>query len=277
MVAKAAKKAKILHLSPYENAAVDLAENQTRLVLGEWDSKAGKEIQEPDWYQIEGTVNRLDTRIFLIHVETDGGKATYLTKVKVKKWHSYQELLNPDFDGYTLIVFSSEATGIGDLALNLQKYTSHEVKGTLPEIQEKYPELEIRNLPTAFIINGMTVIFKSEDISELRTLITDVKTFEFVGENENWHVELEGKQTLSRRDAEFFITYRGNEEITGDIDVTLNGDNWGWGAGAVMPLSDTLSISGKTPVFLSKSDKLSVVLRWDGKEERITLEFIGEK
>ncbi|WP_059170504.1 hypothetical protein [Bacillus sp. FJAT-27445] len=277
MVANAAKKAAVLEIEPYENASVQLADNQSGMELSEWDLKAGKETQKLEPYSIHGTLNRLDTRIILIRAKTDKGPVTYLTKIKVKKLYSYQELLNPDLQGNTLVVFSNDNEGIGGLALNSQNYITREVNGNLPELQKKYSDLGIRNLPSIYIFQGMMRIFKSEDMSDLRSLITDVTTLEYVGENVNWHVEVKAKQSISNRHAEFLLTYRGKEDFTGDVDITMNGDNWGWGVGVGMLQSGMLTVSGKSPVFLSKTDKLSVVIRWYGKEEEIALEYKGEK
>ncbi|WP_053366573.1 hypothetical protein [Bacillus sp. FJAT-27245] len=277
MVANAAKKAAILEIDPAYEASVKLADNQSRMELSEWDLKAGKEIGKLEPYFIHGTPNRLDTRIILIRANTDEGPVTYLTKIKVKKFYSYQELLHPDLDGYTLIVFSNTDEGIGDLALNSKKYITREVKGNLLELQNKYPDLKIKNLPSIYIFEGMMRVFKSEDMSELRSLITKIKTYVYEGANENWLVQVHAKQNISVRDYELIIRYRGKEAITGQITIMLNNEQWGWGLPKDELQSGTLTVSGHTPFFLSKTEQLSVDLSWNDKEERIGLVNIGEK
>ncbi|RDU35690.1 hypothetical protein DRW41_16220 [Neobacillus piezotolerans] len=277
MVADAAKKAAVLRLAPYENGEVQLAENQDRMFLSEWDPIAGKELKKQDWYQIEGTINRFEPIIYLIRVNIDGRPATYLTKVQMLNVYSYQKHLNPDLTKHSFFILSDEEGKIDNFSFNEPGYITSQVNGPLAELQNMYPDLGIEKLPSIYIFNGLNRIFKSEDMDEMRSLTTEVKTHVYEGANGNWQVQFNAEQGIYKRNAEFFITYKGTEPITEDIDISLEGEHWGWGAAEGSLQSGILAASGETPVFLSKSDKLSIVLRWDGKEERIALGYKGEK
>ncbi|RDU35689.1 hypothetical protein DRW41_16215 [Neobacillus piezotolerans] len=275
LVDKAVHKAHAVNVNPYGEVEIKLPDNDAPLKLSEWDPKTGRELQPFEGGYIPVLANEPGTRVIIIRVETDAGPAVYLGKINVLKLYSFQELLHPAGNVYTILVFSEGESGIREVPSGDEtKYVTREVRGTVAEFKEKYHGLDIKNLPTIYVFHQGAIIFRSEDMKELQSFITDISTTFFLGESENWQVELRARQNLSEGTAELFITYKGQDEKPKKMDFHLSGRGWSWGSSGKIPdESGKIFSSSDMRYKLSEIDSIPIELTWDGKKEEIILAY----
>ncbi|WP_053366568.1 hypothetical protein [Bacillus sp. FJAT-27245] len=275
MVDKAVKIAPTLNVNPYGEVVVHLPEHESVIALSEWDSKTSKESQQFDGNFIPVMANEPGTRIILIRAETEEGSAVYLGKINTRKLYSYQELLDPSRAIYTILVFSEGEPGIREVPSgNEEKYVTREVRGSISEFRELYPDLVFKSLPAIHVFHQGSILFSSNDMKELQSFITDMATTFFRGESENWQVEFRARQNLSEGVGELFIMYIGKEAKPKSVDFRLSGRGWGWGSGeSKLDDAGTIFSSIDLSFKLSESDSIPIELTWDGKKEEFILAY----
>ncbi|WP_409270039.1 hypothetical protein V1499_11505 [Neobacillus sp. SCS-31] len=275
MVDKAVQKAPTLKVNPYGEVVVNVPDHYALIKLSEWDLKSGKEIQQFERNFISGEANEPGTRVILIRAETEEASAVYVGKINVLKLYSYQQLLHPSRALYTILVFSEGEPGIREVpSSNEDKYVMREISAPIAEFRERYPDLEFKRLPAIYVFHQGAIIFRSNEMTELQSFITDLATIFFRGESENWQVELRAKQNMSEGTGELFITYIGKESKPESVDFRLSSRGWSWGSGA-NKLDDTGKIFSSIDLrfILSESDSIPMELTWDGKKEEIILAY----
>ncbi|WP_316568922.1 hypothetical protein [Neobacillus sp. YIM B06451] len=273
MVDKVFKNVTAIEVNPYGEAMVNVPDHDAKITLAEWDVKNGKELKQFEGNFITAAANEPGTRVILIRAETEEGSAVYAGKIDVLNRYSYQQLLHPSRALYTILVFSEGEPGIREVpSSNEDKYIIREVSAPIAELRELYPDLEFKSLPAIYAFHQGAIIFRSNDMTELQSFITDMATTFFRGESENWQVELKAKQTLFEGTGELLITYIGKEARPKSVDFRLSGRGWSWG-GAENKLDDAGSnlSSIKLRFILSETDSIPIELTWDGKKEEINL------
>ncbi|WP_059170503.1 hypothetical protein [Bacillus sp. FJAT-27445] len=275
LVDKAVKKAPAIKVDPYGEAVFNIPDKESRITLSEWDLKNGKEIKQFDENYISGMANEHGTRIILIRSETEESSAVYVGKINMLKQYSYQELLNPARNIYTILIFKEGEPGIREVPSdNENKYVTREIRASISELRKRYPDLEFKSLPAIYVFHQGFIIFKSQDMRELQTFITDMETMVFRGESENWQVEFKARQNLTEGDAELTVTYKGIGPMPKSVDFGLSGRGWSWGSGgSKLDDSGKIFISNEMRFKLSENDSIPVELTWDGKSEEIILAY----
>ncbi|WP_409270037.1 hypothetical protein V1499_11500 [Neobacillus sp. SCS-31] len=274
-VEKAARDLKPVVAMPYEDVTVSFSKMPGVLSITEWNN--GKETKVTD-SNIIPTVGAPSYKYFIIRGEwLNDGQATYVAKVRVPKIYSYQDLLTTRVNHYTVIGFFDEEDQVKQMpAKNGNPFDMGEVSEPLGHLMFSFPELSFEKLPTYYVFGQGEVPIRFDDFEELTTYLSEGLDYVFIGESENWKIEMTSTQKLGEGKIETAVTYIGDGETPG----------WGTSLGLAsasfnflepgFPLDQNgryLSVyNGFQPVL--KTDSILVTVNWDGKEELIHLKFM---
>ncbi|WP_059170502.1 hypothetical protein [Bacillus sp. FJAT-27445] len=276
-VEKAAREIQPVIAMPFEEAIVSFSNMPASLSITEWDN--GKETKVSD-SNIITTVGAPSYKIFIIRGEwLNDGQATYVAKIRVTKVYSYQELLTPRVNHYTVVGFFDENDQVKKMpAKNGNPLDYREVSSPLGHLTFTFPDLAFEKLPTYYVFGKGSVPIRFDDYEELTAFLGEGLNYVFSGETENWKIEMTSNQKLGEGKIETAITYIGNEEKPGwDVSFRLAGTSLTWGEEG-FPLDQNgryLSVLYGYQTVL-KSDSILATVNWNGKEELIPLEFKAE-
>ncbi|WP_316568921.1 hypothetical protein [Neobacillus sp. YIM B06451] len=273
-VEKAARDLRPIVAMPYEDVTVSFSKMPGVLSISEWNN--GKETKVTD-SNIIPTVGAPSYKFFIIRGEwLNDGQATYVAKVRVPKIYSYQDLLTTRVNHYTVIGFFDEEDHVKQMpAKNGNPFDMGEVIEPLGHLMFSFPELAFEKLPTYYVFGHGDVPIRFDDFEELRTYLGEGLVYEFSGESENWKIEMKSTQNLGDGKIETAITFIGDGEkpsygtslrlASTSLSIQESG----------FPLDQNgryLSVYNGFHTVL-KSDFIQATVNWDGKEERIHLEF----
>lgn len=273
-VEKAARDLRPVIAMPFEEVIVSFANEPAILSITEWDK--GKETKITDANVIP-TAGHPGVKILIIRGEwLNDGQATYVAKVRVPKIYSYQELLTPRTNTYTVMGFFDEEDSVEQMPeRNGKLFDIRIISEQLGHLTFSYPELAFEKLPTYYIFGHGDVPIRFDDYDELAMYLGEGMVYEFIGESENWKIDMKSTQKLGDGKIETAITFIGDGEKPGW------GSSLGLASGSLnflepgFPLDQNgryLSVYNGFHIVL-KSDSVLATVNWDGKEELIPLEY----
>lgn len=277
-IAKAGKELKEYEIQPYDMMLVSFfPSEEPEFTVTEWDSEKG-EVKIQDGQEDFGFVNPGIKTLIIRAKWQDGTSAIYLAKIRVKKTYSYQDVLSPQLDEYTVMgIFDAAEPEKQDMPKpnrGLYSITTLQLFGGSEDLKRTYPELEIKKLPTYLILKHGAVIFATESYEELNQYLTEDKNLLYKGESENWAATLAVRQRLGNGNLRLTARYHKNDQkptesivfhIEGPLQMRAEGYPELNGKGIA-------EMDFPMDVQLSDKDKITCIITWDGKEETITLE-----
>lgn len=276
-IAKAGKEAKELEVQPYELMTVSFfPSEQPDITVTEWNSESGEEkIDDEENYF--GFVKPGFKTLLIRTKWQDGTSAIYLAKIRVKKTYSYQDVLSPQLDGYTVMgIFDAAEPERQDMPKpnsDLYSITTLQLFGGAEDLKKTFPELEIKKLPAYLIFQRGAVIFASESYEELHQYLTEDKNLLYKGETENWAATLAVRQKLGSGNLHLTVRYLKNDQkptesivlhIEGPLQMRAEGYR-------ELNEKGTAEMDLPMDVQISEKDKITCTITWDGKEETIML------
>lgn len=171
----ATKSVEPLSINPYSELEVSFSEKPDKLSISRWAPgiEKGTNEQEKSSYYIS---NRIGTGFYIVRAEWDEGKATYITKLNTEKIVSYQEFLSPKEGGYTVIGFDVRSAS----GLELSRYfltakiRGGVIPGELEYLKRAYPELNLKKLPTYYVLEQENVIFSTHSQQQLKSYLDEL-------------------------------------------------------------------------------------------------------
>ncbi|CEG27247.1 hypothetical protein [Bacillus sp. B-jedd] len=276
-IVKAGKEVKELEVHPYYMMTVSFfAAEKPEMKVTEWDPEKGEEYA-PDSQEFFGFVKPGFKTLIIRAKWQDGTSAIYMAKIRVKKEYSYQDVLSPNLDEYTVMgIFDSSEPGdeaMPESKIGLYRTTSLHLFGGANDLKNTYPELESKKLPTYYIFYQGKVIFAAENYEELNQYLTRDKNLLYKGESENWAATLAVRQKLGNGNLRLTVRYHKNDQKPLE-PFTFIIDGPGVRAEGTLELNESGMGEMDLPmhVQLSEKDKITCTISWEGKEETITLD-----
>ncbi|WP_059170505.1 hypothetical protein [Bacillus sp. FJAT-27445] len=273
-VAEAARNADALVIEPYSEAGLIFSKKEKSLSVTEWDRETGEESEKlPNNILLAGGTSGV--KILIIRIEwPESGPATYVARVKIKKIYSYQDLLSRDREKYTVFKLLPPEDEELDLPpVNKPLYEERRIGWTLEQLQLSFPELEITILPSYFVFHKGIKVAATEDESELHRFLNETITITHAGQGENWEAELIAKHKLGEGVVLLAMQYIGTEKpIPSEISFNVQGTEWN-----MDQYIEELDAAGQALLsfdfkkIIRKEDKISLTMKWSGKEEMIYL------
>ncbi|RDU35688.1 hypothetical protein DRW41_16210 [Neobacillus piezotolerans] len=273
-VEKAARDLRPVIAMPYEEVIVSFSKNPSVLSITEWNK--GKETNVTDTNVIP-TVGRPGVKLFIIRGQwLNEGQATYVAKIRIPRIYSYQELLTPRANSYTVIGFFDEKDSVKQMPMrNENLFDIREISMPLGHLIVTFPELAFEQLPTYYVFGGKDVPIRIDEYEELAKFLGEGLAYEFGGESENWKIEMKSRQTLGDGKIETAITFIGDGEKPGwAASLRLDSASLSFSESG-FPLDQNgryLSVFNGYQTLL-KTDSILATVTWDGKEELIPLDF----
>ncbi|WP_043932072.1 hypothetical protein [Bacillus sp. EB01] len=274
-IKKAIKKAEAVDTNPFDHLLPSFPDAPNSVIFYEWQAQS-ELISPPIGAESLQSPRYPGEKVFILSAEwPDGKKGIYLSKVNVLRTSSYQQLLAPEMDRLTVLGFFEPDYDYEIPASPYETYVKREVKGTPGELKTAYPDLPLEMLPAFFVFKNDMIMFLTNDFTELQTFLTKETTSVYEGESENWQVQFTIKDSVGHTMADAMIKHKGKSTPPKgefEIDVMFK-DTWTWGAGGLMlnDQKEALTSIG-TSEQLTELKDFEVIVRWDGKEEKVKVQ-----
>lgn len=165
-----------LSINPYSELQVSFTEKPNKLSISRWEPGIEKETneQEKSSYYIS---NRIGTGFYIVRAEWDEGKATYISKLNTKKIVSYQQILSPKKGGYTVIGLDAKSASGLDISRDFldANISAGIISGELDYLKRAYPELNLKKLPTYYVLKQERVIYSTHSLQQLKSYFGELK------------------------------------------------------------------------------------------------------
>ncbi|OCA90550.1 hypothetical protein A8F94_01310 [Bacillus sp. FJAT-27225] len=276
-LAKAMEKAETFPVSPWERLLISHRILPSKVTFTEYDPDEGifGTVHEGDLYQAPAAPG---VKGLIITVEWEiGGKSTYFAKIDVQKVYSYQEMISPNPETFTVLAFSEKDTVLDIPESKDETYIVQTVHGNRDELKRKFPELRLSELPAFFVFQTNNMIMQTVEVDQLISFVTKNERYVYEGETENWMITLTAEQKIGNGTFKTLLTYKGkNGDQIGQIGTTVNGESWSLEEGGHQLDGNNQSIAGNMITWpITEEEKVTYIVRWDGQEETIPLILKG--
>ncbi|ALC90486.1 hypothetical protein AM500_12335 [Bacillus sp. FJAT-18017] len=273
-LASAMEQAETISVMPWERLAITYPIYPSKVTFTEYAPEEGMMIdyeQEDDLYIIPAAPG---IRGLIITAEwAQGGKATYFAKIDVQSIYSYQEMISPNPEIFSVIAFS-ETENHPEIPPSIDGiYSVQMVTGSQEELQRDFPDLGLAALPAFFVFQTSDMIFETHKYDQLISFLTKKEVLVYEGESENWKITLTVEQKLGNGSFETQLSYKGKSgDKFGQFETTVNGQSWSAGEGGHQ-LDENNHVTSINTInwAISKTEKVNYIVKWDGKEETIPL------
>lgn len=274
-IEKAAKNAETLETGPYMQSYFSFETEPNHMIISEWQN--GLE-SEPEYSNAFETGGLADVKLMILRTEwANKNAAVYLAKVRVKNVYSFQKLLSPDKNNYTVIGFLPE----GDSKIEMPKpvkdfYSVAPLQGKLDSFKEDFPEFNIEILPSYYVLKKGKIKYKTQNYDQLNAFLNQENIYTYEGKSDMWQVRFTVKQNLRVNSQDMSIQYTGKDKKSpSSVSFDVSGPSWVWSGGPFsLDLDGKHQVGNRMEIELSKEEINKFIIKWDGMEEEITLKNV---
>ncbi|ALC90485.1 hypothetical protein AM500_12330 [Bacillus sp. FJAT-18017] len=274
-VKKAIKKAEAVETIPFDQLVPTFPVTPSSVIFSEWQVESEVLSTQVGSESIQAPLSPGE-KVFILSAEWDDGtKRVYLSKINVKRTSSYQQLLAPEMEKYTVMGFFEPDYNYVIPSTNAG-YVKREVIGTAEELRSTYPDLPLDVLPVFYVFQRDMIMYQTFEFEELNTFLTKETTSIFEGESENWEVTLTIKDRIGYSTTDVFLKYKGkNERPKGEFEFDVITDTLSMGvAGLTLNEQNEASTSMGGQLWDLKNIETAVIL--DGKEEKVKVQLMDQ-